>query len=537
MAEEVNNIYTGRRQKSKLVLQQEVEDLRKALALARDHGNGPIDATPENTERIVELETEIVSLKEEMRERSTTVDTALPQQAEDEEIMPNGGFANEDGHTIAQITAIEDINEAAIDTTHFRFPTTVVEASTQVDFPSPTISEICRSARLSFEYLFPGENTIGLEISDPQPLIEAMISRVGALKEEVEQKQQTLAVKETSRLNVVSKFNTALTQLESARQQFQTHKEAWEAEKERARSSELEASVMEARWEQANDKRREIEQQRDEHRRSIERLQPALEYYQLEVQNLTKTVLDLESSHEATLKDLRLEFADDSDAALACQQIAFEEAKSDLEAQVAAETIGRRKAEESAVERLDRMKELENRQKEIQSAVHEKQFIIRYLESELENTKSSHENEVGQLNVRIGKLVSDLSSVNAELAATRNEAIRLANLVEEEKAAGLKAVEAMQSEMKKCSNNVDVVKDSHAEGVKKRGEEVAQSFGLMTPVVEGGKFRDAEADEKVEGHVQYMRGKKRMSRPDSGVEVWGSIAEEAEEEGGVLMEE
>ncbi|KAI4121257.1 MAG: hypothetical protein LQ341_007429, partial [Variospora aurantia] len=52
----------------------------------------------------------------------------------------------------------------------------------------------------------------------------------------------------------------------------------------------------------------------------------------------------------------------------------------------------------------------------------------------------------------------------------------------------------------------------------------------------GGKFRDAEADEKVEGHVQYVRGKKRVSRPDSGVGF--SIAEEVEEAAGddALME-
>ncbi|KAI4131470.1 MAG: hypothetical protein LQ338_001212 [Usnochroma carphineum] len=540
LGEKINEIYAERR-KSKLALLQELDDLRKQLALAKERpkeASEGTEASIENSGRIAELENELVSLKQEMRERSAAIDTTIPQQPDEHDAMADTGFADGVENFSEQVLFVGNINKAVTNIDEARSPNSVVEASTQVDFPSPSLSDVCRSARLSFEYLFPGENTLELEVSDPQPLIEAMISRVGTLKAEVEQRKQTLAVTETSTSNMEKHFKDALARLESARNHFETLKGEYEEEKFRASSKALEASTMEARWEQADDKRREVEQQRDEQRRSIERLQPALEYYQHEVKQLTQTIMDLESSHEASVTKLRTELADDSDAALACQQLAYEDVKSDLEAQVAAETTGRRKAEESAVERLNRIKELETRQKELQSAVHEKQSIIRDLESEIEATKSGHENEVGQLNVRIAQLVSDLSSTNAELAAARNEATRLANHVEQEKAAGLNAVEAMRSEVKKCSNNVDAVRDHHAEGVKKRGEEVARSFGLMTPVVEGGKFRDAEADEKVEGHVQYVRGKKRVSRPDSGVEVWGSIVEEDEEigEGGVVME-
>ncbi|KAL8919841.1 MAG: hypothetical protein Q9208_006574 [Pyrenodesmia sp. 3 TL-2023] len=533
MADEVNSIYAERSRKTKLVLQQEIEDLRKQLALASDHGNGATDGiatTPQDAQRIAELENELIGLKQEMREQLVNVDTTLPQHVDEDGDMAIDSFGNEEPDSPEQVVIINGGGNVVATNDQLHSPTSGVEASTQVDLPSPSLSDICRSGRLSLEYLFPGENIIGLDVADPQPLLEALISRTEALKEEMTKAERKIAVSETSKSNLSKNFKTALAQLEGVRGHIKVLDEACEAEKERARANELEASTMEARWENANEKRREIEQQRDEYRRSINRLQPALEYYQHEVTELTRTIMDLESSHEIMLKNLRSELADDSDAAQACQQIAFEEAKWDLEAQVAAETLGRRKAEESAVERLHRIKELETLQAELQSAVHEKQSIIRDLESELENTKSGHESEVGQRNVRIGKLVSDLSSTNAELTATRNEVARLANLVEQEKAAGLTAVEAMQFEMKKCSNTVDAVKDDHAEGVKKRGEEVAQSFGLMTPVVEGGRFRDAEVDEKVEGHVEFVRGKKRMLRPDSGVEVWGSIVEEGAED-------
>ncbi|KAL8977200.1 MAG: hypothetical protein Q9205_006949, partial [Flavoplaca limonia] len=141
------------------------------------------------------------------------------------------------------------------------------------------------------------------------------------------------------------------------------------------------------------------------------------------------------------------------------------------------------------------------------------------------------------LNVRIGELVSNLASANAELTKTREECTRLSNLVEQEKVAGLKAMESMQSEMKQCAKKVDAVKDDHAEGAKKRGEQVAQSFGLITPVVEGGRFRDAESDEKVEGHVELLRGKATKKRPDSGVAMWGTAIEEEDGDGDVVMED
>ncbi|KAI4097540.1 MAG: hypothetical protein LQ344_000273 [Seirophora lacunosa] len=541
MADEVNDIFAERR-KSKLGLQQELEDMRKELALVKGHGNEAPDAPAaaaaiENGERIAELESEIENLKQEMREQSASVDAAVPLQADEDGAMANDDFVIDGGFSPEQGIRADSVNTAT-STKQALSPTTVLEASTQVDLPSPSLSNICRSGRLSFEYLFPGENTIGLDITEPQPLLEAMISRVKLLKTELDRKKQKIAVNETSTTNMGKHFNSALAELERLGRQFAAMKAELDEVKAHASNRELEASTMEARWENANEARRAAEKQRDDLRRSINRLQPALEYYQQEVKELTQTVMDLESAHEVALKGLRAEHAEGSVAALACQQIAFDEAKSDLEARVAAETTGRCKAEQSAVERLDRIKELENRQQELQSAVHEKQSIIRNLESQIEATKSGHESEVGQLNVRIGKLVSELSSANLELNVYRQETGRLASLLEQEKTAGIRAVDAMRSEVKACAAKGDVVKDAHVEGIKKRSEGSSQSFGLMTPVVEGGKFRDAEADEKVEGHVQYMRGKKRVSRPDSGVEVWGCIAEEGEEgvSGDVLME-
>ncbi|KAL8724813.1 MAG: hypothetical protein Q9166_007738 [cf. Caloplaca sp. 2 TL-2023] len=555
LSETTNETYAEMR-KSKAALQQEIEKLRNELALARQQENEAINA-PDAAEmakgdsaRIAELEEELSNLKQEMREQSTTIDSSVPAALNRSSLIPpmpyertplsppvpvEMGESNDIGSHSDNVIDLTGANDHSAVPTKSSSAKSVAEASTQTSPHSPAFLEALRSARLEWEHLFPGETMIGLEISDPEPFIQTMISRVELLKKEADSKMRKISVSETSAANMGKHFNNALSQLERHRTQIGVIKSMVEKEKDRTRTAELEISTLEAREEQMKSKCSNMEKTRDENRRSIERLQSALEHYQDEVTKLTRTILEMESSHEVAVANLRLEYETSNDTALAARKVSFDETISDLEAQIAAETTGRRKAEQSAVGRLEHIKHLENRQRELQAAVREKQSIIRELEVEIEQTKSSQEKEVGQLNVRIGELVSNLASANAELAAVRKEAENLSGLVEQEKAAGLMAVECMQIELKTCANKVDAVKDNHAEGVKKRGEAIAQSFGLITPVIEGGRFRDAECDEKVEGHVELMRGKK-AKRPDSGVEIWGMTIDE-EDDGDVLMKD
>ncbi|KAI4250183.1 MAG: hypothetical protein L6R40_000355 [Gallowayella cf. fulva] len=543
LSETTNEIYAEKKS-SKTALQQEINDLRSELALARrkesnanDTGNdtgNATDMTHENSTRIVELEEEISNLKQEMREQSVAVNPSNPEASTNRSSVSSPApFDIDDSESIMQhadnaidLTGGESLSEPPMS-----------EASTQTSLISPTISEMLRSARLEYEHLFPGETAIGLEATDPVPFIQAMITRVESLKKKIDRLGKDIPVVETSRINMKNQFDSALHQLEHHRKSIKTMKSKIGEEKSRADTAELEIATLEVRVENAESKHDKTKKERDDHQRSIERLQPALEHYQDEVAKLTREVLKMEASHEDSMAKLRLDYETSNRVALAARDIFFSDTISDLEAQIAAETTGRRKAEESAVERLNRLKVLENREAELQAAVHEKQSIIRQLETEIRQNLFLHANEVGQLNVRIGELSSNISSTNAELTIVRQETSRLSQLVEQEKAAGLKAVESMQSEVKKCVNNVDAVKDDHTEGVKKRGDEVAQSFGLITPVVDGGRFRDAEADEKVDGHVELMRGKPSKSRPDSGIGLWGTSIEEEIENGDIVMDD
>ncbi|KAL8841162.1 MAG: hypothetical protein Q9176_003503 [Flavoplaca citrina] len=557
LSETTNEIHDGNK-RSKKVLQEEVQKLRDELALVRQQrvesnaATNMTGATQTDTVRIGQLENEISDLKQEMREHPNVLDSSKPESINDHfsglppapiehsSLSPPMPIEMDDLNDIdAQSeNAINQIASGSTSSGRQASPAiTVVEASTQASIPPPRVTEVLRSARLQFEHLFPGENTIGLDVSDPKAFVESVITRIQSLKKETDRIEKELPVKETSRINMKNNFDSALRQLERHRAVLQADKAQLEEEKKRANSAELEISTLEARVEIAESKTNELKQKRDDHQRSISRLQDALEHYRSEAEKLTRTVLKLESTHEANLANLRQQFQSSNATALAARDVFHRDAVSDLEAEVDAEKIGRLKAEESAVKRLERIRELENRQAELRGTVSQKQAIIRQLESQIEQKGSGHENEVGQLNVRIGELVSNLASANAELTKTREECTRLSNLVEQEKVAGLKAMESMQSEMKQCAKKVDAVKDDHAEGAKKRGEQVAQSFGLITPVVEGGRFRDAESDEKVEGHVELLRGKATKKRPDSGVAMWGTAIEEEDGDGDVVMED
>ncbi|KAL8966617.1 MAG: hypothetical protein Q9183_003291 [Haloplaca sp. 2 TL-2023] len=534
MGEEINEIYADKR-KSKLGLQRQIEELRKELALAKGQGNVASDdpeTLSEGRARITELESGLGRLKEEMRAQHTVIEPSTAKAMEKSSDAPSPSAVEladlQDDSPILDCVAQPAIREQSL-----KLPVSTLdstEASTQASLPSPDFADVFRSARLRLEHLLPGENAIGLEVSDPETFLGTVISHLRKLKSEVSKTEDLVSVSETTRANMERHFKHSLSQLERIQDRLKSLRVEVAKVKDRASNAEFEASTLEARLEQTDEKRCEITKQRDEYVVALERLKPAYEYYEKECEKLTNTIIDLEDSQKMKLADLRDEISTAHDSELLANELIYEEVKSDLEARIAAEKLGRKKAEESAVDRLARIKQLENQQKELQTAINEKQAIIRTLDDDLKKTQTSNENEVGQLNVRIGQLTSEIASTKDELTTVHQESTRLATLLDQEKAAGIKAVENMQIEMLKCTEKTNKVGYEYTEGVKQR-EGVAQSFGLMTPVVEGGRFRDAEADEKVEGHVEMMRGKGGKKRPDSGVEIWGMVDIDEEEEG------
>ena len=503
LSDEINDIDEERKSKTKL--KQEIQSLKGELAVARqsgkEHSDGS-DGGATSSERIRELEQQLVELRGEMRERSTTAEPAaegdnLPNPAS----LPTEIYVdNAEDDFIA--TNFDD--SALRDQTLDRVLQPVSEAATQVALPSPTHTETFRSARISLEYLFPGEIALGLIPEDPKPLLEIMLDRMQTLKTQAFMTESSLKASETQEGNLRNQFNAVLAQLDRARDYADELSKRHSNEKARADNAQARVHMLETSLQNTSSKATEMAKDVDEKERSIEKLQNALESYRVEVSKLETLITRAEGEHKTAFSQLRSE---------------MDEAVADLECHVAAETRGRREAEQEVVDRDARIKELKVQEQQLKDAVNEKQNVIRETEAAFAEEKTERAREVGGLNVTIGQLSTDLSESKAKEAAAEEKQQRLMRKLQEERDAGLRAVEAVQNELARCSEKAEGVKVAHVKDVQRRGAEVTEHKGLLTPV-SVTRFKD------VGGYVEFRRGK-QGKRPDSGI---GVLEEDEDEE-------
>ncbi|CAD6565097.1 MAG: hypothetical protein ASARMPREDX12_005685 [Alectoria sarmentosa] len=510
LSREINDI--DEEKKSKTNLRQEIQCLKDELAVARLSGKQHSDGSDEEAayaEKIRELEQQLVELKREMRERSSPAqptagsDDLLGMASSPMEIFVD----NADDDFVA--TNFDD-NGSLRDQTPVRVLQPVSEAATQVALPSPTHTETFRSARISLEYLFPGEIALGLVPEDPKPLLDVMLDRMRALKTQAFMAEGSLKASEVQETNLRSQFNAVLAQLDRARVYADDLSKRHSNEKTRAENAQARVHMLETSLQNTSSKATDLAKDVDEKERSIEKLQDALESYRLEVGKLEMLITRSDGEHNAAISQLRS---------------GMDEAVADLECHVAAETRGRREAEQEVQERNVRIKELKVREQEIQTAVNEKQEVIRETEAAYAKEKTEREQEVGGLNVTIGQLSSDLSESKTKVAFAEEKQKLLVIKLQEERDAGLRAVEAVQTELARCSEKAEGVKIAHVNEVQRRGAEVTEHKGLLTPV-SVTRFRD------VEGYVEFRRGKKGK-RPDSGI----GVLEEDEDEDMIMADD
>ena len=510
MSEEVNDIDAERLEDSRR--RQELIELKDELARMREHGIdvkdvGHCDGVKE--ERVRELEGELQSLKHEMRERSMACESTSAdcrhedmagtdehsEESEDEFMMVN---FDSDG-TLRDGKARPDLSSAS-------------SAAGQVSMPDPghgllqqeltslqatLAAHTARftSVRLSLERLFPGENSLPLQTSEPQPILDSMLLRLQYLKHQLEATEAALSAKQSQETNLRTQFNAVLQQLDRAR----THAQEQDASKTKL-SSDAKTEIG------------RLEKDLDEKERSIQKLQNALETYRNEVSSLETLVTRLESEHAGVVAAM----TGDLERTVAAIRGEMDEAVADLECKVEAETKGRRAAEQAAVERGARVGELEELEKELKGSMNEKQRVIRALEKSIEKQSQMKEQEMGVLNVSVGELASSLADAKVELLKLEGERVRLVGRVEEERECGVRAVERMKQEMEHCMEKVGEARDVHIKDVHSRGAEVVENKGLLTPV-SAVRFRDAES---CEGYVEVKRGKSRRKRGlDSGVGI------------------
>lgn len=493
LSEEMNDYYADK--KSRAQWDREIQALKEELAQARSQANATING--EDHERVRELEQELVTVKQELLQRSPTLGPSIP--AYESFNQPTAGQNifddNHDENDIPMVNLDEDV--AVQD--HASFQETA-EAATQVSLPSPSHTALFQSTRMSLEYLFPGEIPLGLKIQDPEPIINIMLDRLQASKAQVAAAATAVSTAKTQEANMRRQFNFSVGQLDRARSNAEALSRQVADEKTRLNQAERKIQRTELSIDQGSEKIRSLEAGLDEKQRSIEKLKDALESYRVEVAKLEQLVNHMEEEHSHAISKLRAE---------------MDEAVTDLECHVAAEMTGRRAAEQEAVDRAHRIKQLEQSEQELKGAISEKQRIIRDLENEITNAKEKSEKEIGVMNVTVGRITSSLEEAHSALNILEGDRQRLLAGLEEEKVAGMQAIEAMQAEIAECSEKAEFVKVAHAKDMQDRGSAAAQHSGLLTPV-STHKFKDAE----VPGYVLIKRGKGNgRRRPDSGIGV------------------
>ena len=496
---EINDMDEDKKWKTRL--EQEIKGLRDELAaVLPDKTQDGFHMEPANAKRTKELEQQLVELKGEFYEKPTSAeDAAASDYLPDKDSSSIEIFIDnsEDGVLGTNF----DDNEALRDQTPVL--QTVSEAATQAALLSPTLTETFRSARISLEYLFPGEIALGLVPEDPKPLLDVMLDRMRTLKAHAVAAEGSLKATEIQETNLRNQFNAVLAQLDRARVYADDLSKRHSNEKARADNAQARVQMLETSLQNTSSKATDMAKDIDEKERSIEKLQEALESYRVEVSKLETLITRTEGEQKAATEQLRSE---------------MDEAVADLGCHVAAETRGRREAEQEVQERNVRIKELNVRLQELQNAVNEKQRVIRETEAVFAEERVGREREVGGLNVTIGQLSTDLSESRAKVATAEEKQRVLIKELQEERDAGLRAVEAMQAELARCSEKAEAVKIAHVNDVQRRGAEVTEHKGLLTPV-SVTRFKD------VEGYVELRRGKKGK-RPDSGI----GVLEEDEDE-------
>ncbi|KAJ9628144.1 hypothetical protein H2204_009546 [Knufia peltigerae] len=263
-----------------------------------------------------------------------------------------------------------------------------------------TIKQHFLDMRLELERIVPGETVASFENA---LLIPEALAKLKKLADRVREREAELKSMRDERRCLKGNFDHAIVRAQEAS----------------SRIKELEETVDKNAEEMLDIRMRSqaLEREAREHEANNQRLIVQIESYRLEVKKMEELFEKTEAEHAATLQEIH---------AATTQEI------SDMDAKVSAETRGRRAAEESAVERLRKINDLESALASArQQADVAKQHLSR-LEQELESSRSAHTNstkthaeEIGGLNSRISNLSTALASADAEIEKLKHLNVKL----------------------------------------------------------------------------------------------------------------
>nr|KAK5443873.1 hypothetical protein LTR18_005134 [Exophiala xenobiotica] len=397
-----------------------------------------------------------------------------------------------------------------------------------------------REMRIKLERLVPGETVTSFDNAKLMPEILAKLKMVG---ERARDREAELRSMREQQRCLKGNFDHAIVTAEKANSRVKELEDAIDTNAEEM----LEIRMRAQAWERES----------KEHEENNQLLIAAIEKYRAEVKKLERLITEVEEEQAARLQEVRTATTTE-----------FIQQLSDMDAKVAAETRGRQAAEESAVDRLGKINELESslltarQQADEQLAKLEEQLkASKHSHTEQLNTfkcshaeqLAAHEEEVGGFNSRIAGLSTALASANAEIEKLKKFNSKLDDRYRAEINHAFRAVDRMNTEITRATTKFSEERKGYVRGATMRhanweiesDDLVSDPILPMTPAsVVRFSSPDYFDDDHVEGSVEVSRGntrrrgsivpgmsimKKPRRRYDSGIGM-GSLSEVDEDD-------
>ena len=353
--------------------------------------------------------------------------------------------------------------------------------------------------RLELERTVPGE-TVGS--FDNARLLPEIISKLRLVARRLQDREDELRSMRDQQRSLRGNFDHAILA----------------AEKANARVKELEDTIDQNAEEmlEARMRSQRLEREAMEYASNNQSLITAIEKYRGEVHRLEQLVELIESEQAARLQDVRTATLEE-----------FAQQLSDMDAKAAAETRGRRAAEESAVDRLKKINELESALTTARKQSEDVKHQLKVLEKQLSTSTPNKDEELGGMNSRISALSTALASANAEVDKLKKINAKLEDRYKNEVEQGAQTLERIQNEYIRSVTKINEERKSFIRGSKVRyanwnlesDELTSDDATPMTPA-SMVRFADGDRDDDhVEGSVEMSRGKKPRRSSSHGLGI------------------
>ena len=275
-----------------------------------------------------------------------------------------------------------------------------------------------RDIRLELERLMPGETTISFQ---NKALLPELVSKIKRLLAQLGDREAELQSLRTQERNLKGNFDHTLIAYDRANK----------------RVKELESTVDQLADEgmQTRMRAQSLERERDENTADVQKLSAALTKLDSEKSKMETLLLSVEDEHRSALADVQATSRN------------WEDRAETAEAKVAAESTGRRKAEESAVARLVRIQELE-------SSMAASKTNAEKVECDLQALQRNHVSHSDGFNARITSLSTALTSANAEITKLQTLNTKLEERYHKEIRSAGETIEMLQNVMFKAATKV-----------------------------------------------------------------------------------